>query len=88
MSAGTLSPEARSTRSPGTSSEDGSFCMSPLRRTMASVVTDEANALIADSAFDSWAKAITAFRTATPVITPASIQEPMKALTTPAISRI
>ena len=53
-SAGTLSPDSSSTRSPGTRSSDGTRCLDPPRRTVAAVTTICASALIAFSARDSW----------------------------------
>jgi hypothetical protein len=83
-SAGTLSPAASRTTSPGTSSVDDRRCLQPPRRTVTSLMTERASAASALSARPSWMKPITALTRVTPKITDASTHSPRMAVTSPA----
>ncbi|MFW5395461.1 MAG: hypothetical protein XXXNARYT_001189 [Candidatus Accumulibacter regalis] len=85
-SAGTLSPAASRTTSPGTSSVEGRRCLQPSRRTVTSLLTERASAARASSARPSWMKPIAALIRVTPKITPESTHSPRKAVTAPATS--
>ncbi len=87
-SAGTLSPEASRTTSPGTSSRASMRWRCPPRSTVASVVSARASASSAPSALLSWTKPITALRKITPKITDASVYAPTASLMTVATSRM
>ena len=87
-SAGTLSPEVRVTKSPTTSSFEGTLNFLPPRMTVASVVTALARASIFFSAPASWTKLIMALVVVTPQITMALSHSPISALIKPALSKI
>ena len=79
-SAGTLSPEASSTTSPGTSCSAGRLSRSPPRSTSADSDNILRIASSASSALPSWMKPTIALITITPAITPASTQCPSAAV--------
>ena len=80
-SAGTRSPDARCTRSPGTSSSAGMVMRLPSRTTVALSDSMLRMAFSACSALPSWMKPIAALITTTPTITAASTISPSRALT-------
>ena len=84
MSAGTRSPPASITMSPGTSSTLFTRIFLPSRRTTASATTIFMRASSALSAFDSWRKPMMAFTTTTMKITLASTHSPRNPVTTAA----
>ena len=86
MSAGTLSPASRATRSPGTSVSDGTDSLRPSRTTRADVRTSERNASSSASALDSWMNPTMALITTTPKMTAASTVSPRATVTAPATS--
>lgn len=79
-SAGTLSPGARRTRSPGTRSAAGMVVHAPLRRAVASADSMPRMPASAFSARPSCTKPMTALITATAMITQKSSQSPITAL--------
>ena len=72
MSAGTLTPEASRTMSPGTRSALSISCSLPSRTTRAFGTTSFFSARTLSSARYSWKKPIAAFRTTTVRMTPES----------------
>lgn len=80
-SAGTLSPEASSTMSPGTSCAAATSCRSPPRSTVACGESMRRMASSADSALPSCTKPMRALMTTAPSSTPVSIQCPSPAVT-------
>ncbi len=87
-SAGTLSPDWRSTTSPGTIPTESIRVFCPPRITVASVTSVLPKASIAWSALPSWRKPTIALTSTTPRITAASIHSSSAAVTTVATSRI
>ena len=85
-SAGTLSPEARKTRSPGTSSSAGTSRRLPSRCTLAWSESILRMASSAASALPSWMKPMIALMRTTPRMTPVSTHSPSTAVTTEAPS--
>ena len=77
-SAGTRSPAASHTKSPGTSARAFSRCLVPLRCTVASLATLRASAASAFSARPSWMKPTRALIRTTPIMTPESTNSPRK----------